>query len=43
MNFLAKAVLPDIPFREPWCFARRECGRYDVHKPFPGDKQCFVG
>ena len=43
MNFRAKAVLMDIPFRGPWCFARRESGGYDVDKPFPGDKQCFAG
>ena len=39
MNFRAKAVLPDTPCRGPWCFAGRESDRYDVHKPFPGDKQ----
>jgi hypothetical protein len=43
MNFRAKAVLMDIPFRGPWCFARRESDRYDVDKLFPGDKQCFAG
>ncbi len=43
MNFRAKGVLPDTPFRGPWCFAHRESGRYDVHKPFPGDTQCFAG
>ena len=42
MNFRAKVVLPDTPFKRPWCFAWWESDRYDGHKPFPGDKQCFV-
>jgi hypothetical protein len=43
MGLRAKGVLPDTPFRGPWCFAHWESGRYDVHKPFPGDTQCFAG